>query len=309
MPEQAEIIWLLEGDPSIRWQVKRDLLGESEAAVLQERSLVASRGWGADLLAQQDASGRWAGQLYNHKWISTTYTLQLLRRMGLDPENAQAQLGCRQLFEGGYQEGGAISFSKTVSRIDLGVCALTLSTLAYFGYPDQRLHIMAEYLLDQQALDGSWIPEPGLERLQYIFAGTLLALEALREYQSRYRKHAARGSEAQAKGREFLLQHQLFKTRDTGEIFEQKLARFSFPPRWYYDVLTALDYFQACQAEVDERLVEAIDLLKSKRRVDGTWNLQNRHPGKTYFEMEQVGQSSRWNTLRALRVLNWWHRS
>jgi hypothetical protein len=307
MSEQDVIKWLLAGDPAIRWQVKRDLLGENEAAVLQERRQVTSQGWGADLLARQDKSGRWADQLYDHKWVSTTYTLQLLRRMGLEPENAHAQLGCQQLLDGGYQDGGAISFSKTVSRIDLGVCALTLSTLAYFGYPDQRLHTMAEFLLDQQELDGSWIPEPGLERLQYIFAGTLLALEALREYQSRYRKHTARIGEAQTRGREFLLQHHLYKTRDMGEIFDQKFTRFSFPPRWHFDVLVCLDNFQECGAEKDERLMEAIDLLKSKRRVDGTWNLQNRHPGKTFFEMEQVGQPSRWNTLRALRVLTWWH--
>lgn len=309
MPEQAVIKWLLEGDPAIRWQVKRDLLGENEAEVLQERQRVANQGWGADLLAQQDASGRWAGQLYNHKWISTTYTLQLLRRMGLDPENAQAHRGCQQLMEGGYQEGGAISFSKTVSRIDLGVCALTLSILAYFGCPDQRLHTMAEFLLDQQELDGSWIPEPGLERLQYIFAGTLLILDALREYQSQYRKLPARISAAQVKGREYLMEHHLYKTRDTGETIDQKLTRFSFPPRWHYDVLTALDYFQACRAERDDRLIGAIDLLNSKRRVNGTWKLQNRHPGKTFFEMEEVGRPSRWNTLRALRVLNWWQRS
>jgi hypothetical protein len=308
MTGQAILDWLLDGDPAIRWQVKQDLLGEKEAMVNRERMCVSSHGWGAELLARQDPSGRWAGQLYDHKWISTTYTLQLLRRMGLDPDNQQAQLACQQLFEGGYQDEGAISFSKTVSHIDLGVCALTLSNLVYFGYPDQRLHTVAEFLLEQQEYDGSWVPESGTGRLQYIFAGTLLVLEALREYEVRHGDNSVRISAAQSKGREFLLQHHLFKTRATGKIFDQKLTRFSFPPRWHYDVLVALDYFQACGSGKDERLREAIDLVKSKRRKDGTWNLQNRHPGKTYFEMEQVGQPSRWNTLRAMRVLNWWNK-
>ena len=84
------------------------------------------------------------------------------------------------------------------------------------------------------------------------------------------------------------------------------MTLFSFPPRWYYDVLAALDYFQGCRAERDNRLQDAIDLLKAKRNPDGTWNLRNRHPGKTFFEMEDVGKPSKWNTLRALRVLKWW---
>jgi hypothetical protein len=307
MLEREVIIWLLDGDPAIRWQVRQDLLGENGAVVLVDREHISSRGWGAELLARQDPSGRWASQLYDHKWISTTYSLQLLRRMGLDPGNAQAQRGCQQLIEGGYQEGGAISFSKTVTGIDLGVCALTLSTLAYFGYPDQRVHAVAEFLLDQQEREGSWKPEPGVDRLQYIFASTLLALESLREYANLYQEDAARVSEAQTRGREFLLQHHLFKNKDADQIFDQKMTRFSFPPRWHYDVLVALDYFQACRTEKDDRLEQAIDLVKSKRRKDGTWNLQNRHPGKTFFEMEKVGQPSRWNTLRAMRVLKWWH--
>jgi squalene cyclase len=232
--------------------------------------------------------------------------MQLLRRMGLDPDNSQAHKACQQLLEGGYKKGGALSFAKTVSHIDLGVSGLVLSILVYFGYPDQRVHAVLEFLLDQQLPDGSWVPEPGLERLQYVFAGTLLVLDGLRDYEKRYSTSSAQVIEAQIKGREFLLSHNLFKSKETKEIIDQKMTRFSFPPRWHYDVLVALDYFQDCRAEKDRRLNDAIELVKSKRRKDGRWNLQNRHPGKTYFEMEEVGQPSRWNTLRALRVLKWW---
>ena len=306
MTEQEIIAWLLESDPSIRWQVMRDLLEEDDEIFTQERMRVSSDGWGADLLSRQDTSGRWAGQLYDHKWISTTYTMQLLRRMGLDPESPQAHDACQQLLDGGYKKGGALSFAKTVSHIDLGVNGLVLSILAYFGYPDQRVHSVVEFLLDQQLPNGSWLPEPNLEHLQYIFAGTMLVLDGLREYEKRYSTLSTQVVEAQIRGREFLLSHHLFKSIVTKETIDQKLTRFSFPPRWHYDVLVALDYFQDCRAEKDERLIAAIELVKSKRRKDGRWNLQNRHPGKTYFEMEEVGQPSKWNTLRALRVLKWW---
>jgi squalene cyclase len=306
MTEQEIIKWLLDGDTAIRWQVMRDLLGESEAAFIQERMRIASQGWGADLLSHQDPSGKWAGQLYNTKWISTTYTMQLLRRMGLDPDNHQAQKACQQLLEGGYKESGAISFAKTVPTIDLGVAGLVLSVLAYFGYPDSRVHTIVEFLLDQQLPDGSWLPEPNLKSLQYIFAATMLILEGLHEYEKRYPDSSAQVVAAQIKGREFLLQHHMYKSRDAHEIVDPKFTRFSFPPRWHYNVLVALDYFQDCDADKDERLNDAIALVRSKRRKDGRWNLQNRHPGKTYFEMEEVGKPSRWNTLRALRVLNWW---
>ncbi len=307
MTNQEIIHWLLEGDHAIRWQVMDDLLGESGETIAQERTLISSRGWGADLLARQEPSGRWAGQLYNKKWISTTYTMQLLRRMGLDPDNPQAQRACQQLLEGGYREGGAISFAKTVSTIDLGVTGLVLSVLAYFQYPDLRVETIVEFLIDQQQPDGCWVPEPNIECQQYIFAGTMLILEGLREYEKGYPNSTDLVSKAQKRGQDFLLKHHLYQARDSNDPIHVKMTRFSFPPRWHYDVLVALDYFQDCKADKDERLADAIALLKSKRRKDGRWNLQNRHPGRTYFEMEQVGKPSRWNTLRALRVLNWWN--
>jgi hypothetical protein len=306
MTDQDKIDWLLASDPAIRWQVMGDLLGASQETVARERNRVASEGWGADLLSRQDPSGRWAGQLYDHKWISTTYTMLLLRRFGLSPGNPEALRACRELLEGGYKEGSGISFAKTVHQIDLGVVGMVLSLLAYFRYDDPRLHSMVEFLLDRQMSDGSWPPEPGVTRIQYIFAGTMLILEGLNEYKRMYTQYSSHITEALIKGREYLLRHKLYKFPDTGEIIDRKMTLFSFPPRWHYDVLVALDYFQNCNADKDERLHDAIELLKKKRRANGYWPVQNRHPGKTYFEMEKVGQPSKWNTLRALRVLKWW---
>ena len=301
------IQWLLDGDPSIRWQVMRDLLGMDEIAVEEERRKVESVGWGARLLSHQDTSGRWGGQLYSGKWVSTTYTLLLLRQMGLEPSNLQAQRGCRELLEGGFRSQGGISFARTVDVIDNGVTGMVLSLLAYFGYPDERLDVMAEYLINQQLSDGRWEPVPDNQQIRYAFDTTILILEGLHEYERKQPHCTSQVIEAQRKGREFLQKHKIFKSIPEDVELDKQITQFSFPPRWHYDVLVALDYFQACQAEKDERLREAITLLIEKHNPDATWDLQNRHAGKTFFEMEQAGKPSRWNTLRALRVLKWWN--
>ncbi len=301
------IEWLLDGDPSIRWQVIRDLLGADQGIISLERIKIATEGWGAKLLSYQDASGRWGGQLYSNKWLSTTYTLLLLRQMGLEPSNEQAHRGCRELLEGGFQKQGGISYARTVDIIDNGVTGMILTLLAYFGFSDERVHSIAEYLLEQQMPDGRWEPFPGNQNIRYAFDATILILDGLREYELMHPQFSKNVIEAQKRGQEFLLNHRLYKSIQSGEELDKKITLFSFPPRWHYDVLVALDHFQSCQAEKDERLKEAINLLEGKRNRDGSWDLQNKHAGKTFFEMEQVGKPSRWITLRALRVLNWWN--
>lgn len=303
---ESALQWLLDSDPSIRWQVLRDLSGAPREVAARERQKIASEGWGARLLSHQDSAGRWGGQLYNHKWLSTTYTLLLLRQMGLEPGNQQAHLACRALLEGGFQPGGGICYARTVSTIDNAVTGMILSLLAYFGYPDGRVHAILQYLLSQQQPEGSWEPEPGNQQLRYTTAATLQVLEGLHCYEKHYPERASIVCEAQQKGREFLLEHKLYQEKHTSRMIDPKMTLFSFPPRWFYDVLAALDYFQACRAERDSRFQDAIALLRAKQSRDGTWKLQNRHAGKIFFEMETVGQPSRWNTLRALRVLRWW---
>ncbi|MGD0707046.1 MAG: hypothetical protein ABSA51_01185 [Anaerolineaceae bacterium] len=305
--DDAKIIdWLLDSDPSIRWQVLRDLTSASEDEIADERAKVAIQGWGARLLSHQNSSSRWGGQLYNNKWLSTTYSLLLLRQMGLEPGNGQAQRACEALLDGGFRPDGSISYAKTIDKVDNAVTGMILALLAYFDYPDERIHALAEYLITRQLPDGRWEPVANNRELNYTFAGTLLILDGLHEYEKRFPHQAAQVVEAQKRGREFLLDHHLYKDKHTSQAIDKKMTLFSFPPRWFYDVLVSLDYFQECRAERDDRLQDAINLLMSKRNSDGTWDLQNRHPGKTFFEMEEVGKPSRWNTLRALRVLKWW---
>jgi hypothetical protein len=182
---------------------------------------------------------------------------------------------------------------------------MVLSILSHFEYDDDRLDILADHLLAQQMADGGWNCRRDLGATHSSVHTTISVLEGLRRYEEHRRRKVAAVRAAQRRGREFLLVHRLFRSHRTGEIIKPIFLRFSFPPRWHYDILRALDYFQAVNAPRDPRLSEAIDIVRT-RSDDGRWPLENCYKGKTYFEMERFGAASRWNTLRALRVLKWW---
>jgi len=303
--------WLLEGDPAIRWQVQRDLLGAADRTVERERQNVAREGWGARLLAKQDSRGTWASGkssddgLYHPKWTSTAYTMLLLRDIGLPASNRKARNACRHLLDQGLQRDGGLNYG-WFGKSETCVTGMVLSILAYFEYDDDRLDTVVDHLLDQQMPDGGWNCRRRFGATHSSVHTTILALEGLRFYElDRERKRAAVRA-AQRRGREFLLMHRLFRSDRTGEVIKPAFIRFAFPPRWHYDILRALDYFQAADAPRDERLAEAIDIVRNARGDDGRWSLQHAWKGKTYFQMERLAEPSRWNTLRALRVLKWW---
>jgi hypothetical protein len=300
--------WLLEGDPAIRWQTLRDLQAAPPSTVALARGLVAEDGWGARLLAHQDPGGTWAGKMYSPKWTSTTYTMLLLRRMGLPRAHPQAQRACTLLLDGGLYHDGGINYFATLTHSETCVTGMVLSILAYFRYPDERLQVLARHLLEQQMADGGWNCESYRGARHSSFHTTISALEGLREYELFGAADAGPVRGAQERGREFLLAHRLYRSHRTGEVVNPVMTRFSFPPRWHYDVLRALDHFQACGAARDERLEDAIGLVRKRRKPDGRWLLQNPYKGRQFFEMERVRAPSRWNTLRALRVLKWWDR-
>jgi hypothetical protein len=186
---------------------------------------------------------------------------------------------------------------------------MVLSILSYFECDDDRLDTIADHLLEQQMPDGGWNCRRRFGATHASVHTTISVLEGLRLYELHRRRKLVAVRAAQRRGREFLLVHRLFRSHRTGEIIKPIFTRFSFPPRWHYDILRALDYFQAVNAPCDQRLAEAIEIVQSTQRRDGRWSLQNRWKGKTYFELERLGAPSRWNTLRALRVLKWWGRS
>jgi hypothetical protein len=298
--------WLLAGDPAVRWQVMRDLLGATDRAVERARSRIAREGWGARLLARQDPQGTWAGGLYTPKWTSTTYTMLLLRDFGLPPSNEQAQRACPLLLDNGLRPDGGVNFVRG-ARAETCVSGMVLSIVAYWRYDDERLDTIAGHLLEQQMADGGWnCRHPRGGATHGSVHTTISVLEGLRLYELHRRRGMGDVRTAQRRAREFLLVHRLFRSHRTGRVIKSEFKRFSFPPRWHYDVLRGLDYFQSVNAPRDARLAEAIDVVRARRRSDGRWLLENRYKGRSYFELERVGAPSRWNTLRALRVLKWW---
>lgn len=300
------IRWLLEGDPAIRWQTLRDLTDSRQDEIQRDRERISLEGWGARLLELQDQSGKWANGIYSPKWTSTTYTMLVLRDFGLSPKIVQVQKACQLLLDRGFYPDGGINYFASLKHSETCVTGMILSILAYFQFSDERIHSLKNYLLDQQLPDGGWNCQSYNGATHSSFHTTISVLEGLREYEKFEPKNMDVIRIAQQKGREFLLIHRLFKSHRTGKVTKPEFTRFSFPPRWYYDILRALDYFQECRAAKDARLSDAIDIVIKRRTREGTWLLQNRHPGRTFFEMEQVGEPSRWNTLRALRILKWW---
>ena len=301
--------WLLAGDPAVRWQVLRDLKGAAETSVRREQRRVAREGWGASLLERQDADGRWARGVYTPKWTSTTYTLVLLRSLGLEPGNEQALRGARVLFDRGFWSDSGINFyQRKFDRSEMCISSMVLAVACWFGLEDERVDRLAAHVVAQQMEDGGWNCRaiPGYGRATHgSFHTTISALEGLLEYRRLRPSRASTVATSEARGREFLLLHRLFKSHRTGAVAKAEFTRFTFPARWHYDVLRGLDYFRDSNAPWDDRMADAVALVEKRRRPDGRWTLPKGYPGRVFFDMETAGEPSRWNTLRALRVLRW----
>jgi hypothetical protein len=305
--------WLLDSDPSIRWQVLRDLTDASADEVAAERARVATEGAGARLLALQAPDGRWAGAAWNHGWDSTMHVLLLLREMGLDPDSDQARRAVglvrdRVTWRGcGPREVEDNSFF--AGEVEPCINGQVGMAGAYFG---QAVEKLVDRLLAEQLTDGGWNCEAANGSTRSSFNTTICVLEALLEYE-RAVGDREEVTGARLRGQEYLLERRLFRRKSTGEVIERdrksgaSWTRFAFPTWWHYDVLWGLDYLRRAGVVPDERLAEAIDLVASKRDSDGRWPLETQYPGRMPIETdESQGRPSRWNTLRALRVLDWY---
>ncbi len=297
------IEWLLQGDPAIRWQVMRDVVGSTHAEVHAERSRTAAEGWGAQILAEQTFDGLFGGGIYNPKWISTTYSLLLLSRIGILPETKPIQKSCCLLLEKGIYRDGGINYFKSMKNSETCVTGMILSILSFFHYPTNKYDLLLDYLMKEQLPDGGWNCRRYLGAHHGSFHTTINVLEGLQEYLNFTSRSKSEVVASRDRAVEFLLQHRLFRSHRTGRVVDSKMTRLSFPPRWRYDILRALDYFQFSKIPYDSRMDDALQILQKRRQKDGCWILQQRHPGKSFFEMEEVGKPSRWNTLRALRIL------
>ncbi|HJV99663.1 MAG TPA: hypothetical protein VJ617_11285 [Arthrobacter sp.] len=298
---QDVVEWLLEGDPAIRWQVLQDLTGAGPEEVDAERRRVASEGWGARLLAAQDEAGTWAQALYLPKWTSTTYTLLLLRWLGLPGEDQQAVRGCQCLWEGAtYTDGGLNLFPRPPETCITGMLVLLAS---HFRIQDSREDAAVAWLLRDQLPDGGWNCRAIRTGSRHgSFHTTITVLEALLAY------HDSGGAidvqEASAMGRAFFLLHHLYRSHTTGRIARSEFTRFPFPPQWHFDILRGLEYFRASGAPPEPRLADAVEKIRSARGPDGRWKRYPPYPGRQWFPLEPPGPS-RIATLRCLRVLNW----
>jgi hypothetical protein len=302
--------WLLDSDPAIRWQVLRDLVDAPTEEVAAERARVATEGWGARLLDLQGDDGQWAeGACFpsprfmsdtdeGQPWISTLPTLQLLYDFGVDPRNERVRRAVAQVRENCRWEHAGQPFFD--GEVEPCINGRTVTLGIYF---DQDVEGIVTRLLDEQLEDGGWNCEVENGSVRSSFATTINVLEGLLAHE-RATGGSAASIAARHRGEEYLLERKLFRRKSTGEVVDPTWLQFSFPIRWHYDVLRALEYFRSAGDPPDPRVREAIDEVRSKQQSDGTWLLENTHPGKIHFALEDGdGRPSRWNTLRALRVL------
>jgi hypothetical protein len=310
-PRPAHLTWLLDSDPSIRWQVTRDLTGEAPGAIAAERSRIATEGWGAKLLARQSRAGNWGGPNEDRGLLITLYSLVVLMDLGLDPASKQARkmidrIDKRLVFK--PLDNRPFLHGETEPCINGRILAIG----AYFNKPN---HALANQLLHEQLEDGGWNceavePSPKSPKSRRSsFHTTICVLEGLLEYERTGRKSAA-VSKARKRGENYLLERRMFRSLRTGEVIDERWLRFSFPTFWHYDVLRGLDYLRNTGVKPDSRVREAIETVIKRRHQNGRWPLNVLHRERIPLEMEiAVGSASRWNTLRALRVLRWYDNS
>jgi hypothetical protein len=305
--------WLLDSDPAIRWQVLSDLAEATPDEIGAERARVEHEGWGARLLALEGADGLWDGGACfpasytggepGQPWTATMHTLQTLQIFGLDPASGAARRAIELVAEHGrWEHAGQRYFD---GEVEPCINGRTIETGAYYSVD---VYPLVERILGERLPDGGWNCEAENGSVRSSFDTTITVLDGLLEFE-RATGGSAAEREARRGGEEYLLERSLFRRKSTGDVVDPEYLDFAFPYYWHYDVLRALDYFRRAGAGPESRMAEAVEVVRSKRQPDGRWILDRVHPGRVHFAFEgAAGEPSRWNTLRALRVLDWWER-
>lgn len=303
MHKNDEIIdWLLEGDVSIQYQVHRDLLDEERPDI---RTRIETEGWGAEYLSKRLANGHWGNKFYHPKWTSSHYTILDLKNLCINPENKLIRETIDLIIKRERASDGGVHPTGSVRHSDVCINGMFLNYATYFGIDEPLIHPIVDFVLSQRMSDGGYNCTLNRSGARHSSLHTTISMmEGITEYfKNGYKYRSEELNQSYKTCLEFILQHQLYKSDKTGEVIHPRFLKLSFPGRWYYDILRALDNFRDAGAEWDSRMQAAIDQLIGKRNKDMTWNVQAKHPGEIHFEMEKAGRPSRWNTLRALRVL------
>lgn len=302
-PDNDIISWLMDGDPAIRYHVLKYIIIANQSQIQTERKRISKEGWGKQLLDLQDPKGTWANALYSPKWTSTTYSLLHLRHLGTEASQ-NIRKAVNILIDKGFYHDGGINFWKSWKNGEVCVTSMILALSIYFGIEDERNEKMLDFILNNEVPGGGWNCNSFKGEMHGSFHTTISALEALHEYEQTCGKRNEIQI-ARIRAIEFLLEHKLYQSHRTGETVDRKMLLFSFPPRWKYDVMRALYHFAKLDIKYDTRMDDAIEVFQKNRDKDGLWKLQNKHIGKTFFEMEKPGKPSRWNTFRGIVILNW----
>lgn len=304
MDKQQIINWLLEGDVAIQYQVHRDLLASKKPGL---RDRIASEGWGARFLSFRKREGHWGRAFYQPKWISSHYTILDLKNLGIPPGHPDIIESVLIILRDHKGPDGGIDPSVTIKQSDVCINGMFLNYASYFKVEGKALQSIVDNTIEQHMPDGGFNCRANRQgAVHSSLHSTISVLEGIQEYgANNYAYRMAEFEQIAVEAREFILQHHLFRSDRTGEVIDKRMLMLSYPSRWRYDILRALDYFQCTGVDYDPRMQPALDVLWKKRRKDNRWPVQARHPGQSHFEMEKTGGPSRWNTLRSLRVLKY----
>lgn len=304
MKDMNNIIeWLLQGDVSIQYLTKKYLLNKAENELQNLRKRIAAEGWGKRFIDARSATGHWGRGFYQPKWISSHYTLLDLRYLEIEAVEPIIKT-IALILEQSKAADGSINESKSNKSGDLCVNGMFLNYASFFGVPELELQSIVDYILESHMPDGGFNCEAKTKGAKHSSMHTTISvLEGVWEFTKLgYQYRLDELNIARKEAEEFLLMHRLYQSEKTNEIIDKKWTMLSFPSRWRYDILRALVYFVDSGLPYDSRMDDAINLLKSKQKNDGTWPVQMKHPGQVHFDMEKTGTSSKFNTLRALRV-------
>ena len=296
--------WLLEGDISIQYQTRKYLMEEPLEYLVPLRRRISEEGWGTVFLSKRNPSGHWSRDFYQVKWVNSHYTLLDLRYLEIEPVQPIIET-LNIILDKCKAADGSINESHTLKSGDICINGMFLNYASFFGIPEDKLESVVDFLLNHQMSDGGFnCMSTRTGAVHSSMHTTISVLEGIWEYmKAGYTYRLDELEKIKKESEEFILCHKLYKSDKTDEIIDKRWSMLSFPSRWRYDILRALLYFADSNHPYDSRMEDAIQILISKRKNTGRWPVQAKHPGEVHLDMECTGKESRWNTLRALRVL------